>query len=164
MEKDQICFTFHISNHLVTNNIENITHEESMQIPKPEGNSINWTAGHILSSRNAILKQLGLEPILPEEDITPYKRNSPKLGESDSCVPFEKLQAGLNETGKKISATLSNITEEKLQQPLNARMFPVPVEKPTVGALLFLLVVHESYHAGQMGLGRRLLGKEAQLN
>ena len=48
-----------------------------------------------------------------------------------------------------------------LEEELDLPGFPIKMEKPTRGAFLTLFLFHEGYHAGQLGIVRRLLGKES---
>ncbi|MBU1676531.1 DinB family protein, partial [bacterium] len=51
-----------------------------------------------------------------------------------------------------------SLTEDRLDEP--APFSPGNDETETVGSLLAGLAFHESYHCGQLGLLRRLLGKD----
>ncbi|MBU0754734.1 MAG: hypothetical protein KJ645_06310, partial [Planctomycetes bacterium] len=58
---------------------------------------------------------------------------------------------------------LRALDEKALAQTLDPSEFPVPVPQPTLGALLTVFMFHESYHAGQIGTLRRLIGKDPVL-
>lgn len=40
-------------------NLEGLSHADSLIRPAPDGNSINWVLGHIVTSRNLIFELLG---------------------------------------------------------------------------------------------------------
>ncbi len=52
-------------------------------------------------------------------------------------------------------SALGRLTSERLAEPAN--------EKSTVGEQLGFLAFHEGYHAGQVAILRRLLGKEGAI-
>jgi hypothetical protein len=69
--------------------------------------------------------------------------------------PFESLLADLVRSQERLKAGLSRITPEELA----AEGLPgVPGGVTTVGTQLAFFNFHESYHAGQMGILRRLIG------
>ena len=132
-----------------------------MQTPQEGGNCINWVLGHILATRNGILQILGEEPILPEDKARLYQRGSTPLIDSGEIIPLEELLV--------LPQSSHNIMLKKLQQSdpaLLSKPAPFsPLDKPgeTVGSLLAGLIFHESYHSGQTGILRRILGKESHL-
>lgn len=71
----------------------------------------------------------------------------------------DKIREGLQITGEPLCAKLRDLPPEKLQEELDASAFPVPVEERTVRTLMTLLLVHEGYHAGQLGLLRPSAGE-----
>lgn len=163
MLNDSLAVAFRASQWAISTNLNGISHEESLRTPEPGGNSLNWIAGHILAARNLVLKQLGEQPVLGSEELAPYNRGSKGLQPADPCLDLDRLQELLRQSGERIAAGLESVAPEALEAELPADALPVPIDKPTVGALLTFLVFHEGYHAGQLGLGRRLLGKEGAI-
>lgn len=45
-------------------NLDGVSNEESLFIPQPAGNCINWVVGHIVAARNTALNLAGGAPIL----------------------------------------------------------------------------------------------------
>ena len=56
-----------------------LTQAESMIQPPFQGNCLNWVIGHILTSRDTILKLMKLEPVLSPGEMTLYDRGSEPL-------------------------------------------------------------------------------------
>lgn len=163
MSKSTLVAGFGASQHVTMSNLGGINHEDSVSPPAEGGNCINWVAGHILASRNSILKLLGGRGFLSEEECAPYQRGSKQLQPGDDCVPMDRLLDGLQQTGNEIIQRLQGISEEELDKEFEVPNFPVKFDEPTVAAHIFLLFYHEGYHTGQLGLGRRVLGKEAAI-
>jgi uncharacterized damage-inducible protein DinB len=163
MYSDNIAYAFGTAQFTIDANLSGVTHEESLKAPSGGGNCMNWIAGHILSSRDIVLKQLGSEPVLPENDSIPYQRGAGGLKPEHRCVILERLQEGLKKSSEILLEKLNGLSDDDLSQALDPSAFPMPVEKPTKGLLLTLFLFHESYHAGQLGVCRRVLGKEGIL-
>ena len=53
----------------------------------------------------------------------------------------------------------NEMSDSKLCEELDPSSFPVPVEYPSKGTLISILLFHEGYHNGRIGLIRRALGK-----
>jgi uncharacterized damage-inducible protein DinB len=128
-------------------NIENITHQESMMFPEAGGNCMNWMLGHILDYRNRMLAILNQEPIWNKETISCYKRGTNTAVEKDNFLQWQQLLNYISHTQILILKTLK---EEEINEPDKIKSFAQ-------------LLAHESYHTGQIGLLRRVLGKEGQL-
>lgn len=163
MLNESLALGFGMAHYTLVKNLDGITPEEALKPPEAGGNCINWVAGHILACRDIISKQLGGEAFLGEEEGRPYQRGSAPLGSGAPCVDLPGLLEGLEKTAAVLADTMMSLGQEALAGPLDLSAFPLPVEKPTLGAWLTLFMFHESYHAGQVGILRRLAGKEAVL-
>ncbi len=131
-------------------NIEGITHEESCLAPAGGVNSLNWVLGHIMMERDVILKLLGGTPLWSQAEAAPYLRGTDGRPDASSARPLSEIMEALDRSHTAIEERL------KAMQPAD---FDVATAKGTIGADLAFLQFHESYHAGQVGLLRRLLGK-----
>ena len=131
--------------------------------PKGGGNSINWAAGHILASRTSILKLLGEDRFLSLEDQVPYARGAERLKPDDTCVSMERMREGLEKTGKAVLRTLRETPDSTLAQDIEIPGFPIKFDEPTLDAHLAMLLYHEGYHTGQLGLGRCVIGKTPRI-
>lgn len=142
-------------NHLTLHeNIKGLSHADSLLQPYPGGNCLNWVLGHIVATRNHVLKLLNKEPILNEEEAALYKRGSPPVADGARALPLERLLSDLDLSQKLIVAGLKEASEAD---------FRVLAGNETVGRQLALLHFHEAYHTGQTGLLRRLAGKEGAI-
>lgn len=133
-------------------NIEGISDEEGRRRPAGGGNCINWVVGHIVSYRQVVLQLLGEMPIWPKDRTEAYGRGSSGEVSAGQELPLAQLLEDLK-------ATTATIAQRLEALPDGALDAPGPNPKQTLGQRLAFLAFHESYHAGQVGLLRRLAGK-----
>ena len=141
-------------------NIKEIDHKESLIRPKPAGNSINWVLGHILVSRGLILKMMNEKPVLSDVQGSPYKRGS-VVGINEILLPFESLVDRFNKSQKILKQSFESLTQEQLSESDEAN--DVEWQQQPLGDKLIFLQFHEAYHIGQVGLLRRIIGKEGAI-
>jgi len=135
---------------VIEENLADMTHEESLHQPPQAGNCLNWVMGHIVANRNLVMALVGDAPLLGEEETGPYNRGSAPLTDGRMSLPLEKLLDLFRESQEKLVKRLQEMSEEELM---------APVENGTRLEQLALLQFHEAYHAGQLGILRRLGGK-----
>ncbi len=129
---------------------EGITHDEGCRAPKGGGNSLNWVLGHIAASRNDIHSLIGAPPAWSAETAALYLRGSSGVTDGATARPVPEILDVLDRSTTTIKARLAEMPSTDFERKL---------EKGTVGERLAFLQFHESYHTGQVGLLRRLLGK-----
>lgn len=131
--------------------LEGITPEESFVQPQPGGNCINWVLGHIVANRNQIMELIGEDPVWRDEMAAIYRRGSTPLAATRSAIPLDGMLNDLRASQEKILKKLPEMPVENLEKSVGDQ---------TIYYRLSFLQFHETYHAGQLGLLRRLLGKE----
>jgi uncharacterized damage-inducible protein DinB len=139
--------------------IEDVTHAESLSQPAPAGNCMNWVAGHIAGSRMGMLELLGRESVWDREWRDRYKRGADAVTADDGAADLADIVQAFNASQSLVISALPDLTQERLDEP--APFSPGNDPDETVGSLLAGLAFHESYHCGQLGVLRRLLGKES---
>jgi len=127
-------------------NASDITHEESLVSSPQSGNSVNWLIGHMLVVRDNMLKAMDLPSLTNEEMEKLYNRGTQNITK-ETGMPLEELISlyykGTDEMLKRLQG--EEITDaEKIN-------------------MIAPLIFHESYHSGQIGLFRRLIGKEPKI-
>ncbi len=147
---DVLVMNFRNNHWVITQHAAGMTHEESVRAHGSGGNSMNWVVGHIVASRNGVLSLLGEPPVWSAADAAPYKRGSSQLDPA-AARPLPSILADLDRSQERLLACLERVTEEELAATRG---------ESTLGKQLAFLQFHESYHAGQTGLLRRLAGKE----
>jgi uncharacterized damage-inducible protein DinB len=155
MKPNELARLFTLNHHALHRNLDGVTDEEALLQPV-SGNCLNWVVGHIVASRNGVLKVLGAEPYWPAEPAGRYARGSAPVSENDgSAVPFRELVRAFDGSQERIASALAGVTDADLARP--------HAQDQTVGEWLSFLHFHEAYHIGQTGLLRRLVGKEGAI-
>lgn len=158
--KTEYLILLSMSNFTLNRNLENITNDESLIQVGIKGNCINWLAGHILSVRDSVFSNFGMEKFLSEDESKRYERGSAPVSSSDNTVNIERIKEGLEATYLRWTEIIKSKDEEFFNSPIPADGLPLPIPDPTIGILLFVLAYHEGYHTGQIGLAQRALGKD----
>lgn len=149
---------------VVRQNTEGLTQEESLVQPAPGGNCMNWVVGHLLAIYNKALPMMGQEPVRVAADLDRYDRYSSPLRDAADvakAADFRELVEGFAEATRRFGAGLAGLTPEILDQPVADSPSGNPDE--TVRSLLATISMHQSYHAGQTGILRRIAGKEGAI-
>jgi uncharacterized damage-inducible protein DinB len=149
---------FEFSGFVAATNTAGVTHEESL-IPAPNGHNMNWVFGHVVAVRCRFLPGLGRESPWTEEQARPYRRGIP-LEEATQHLPFGEIARAFEITQERILASLATLTEEDLAKPAPFNPGPQP---ETIGSLLTTIPMHDSYHLGQLGILRKVSGKEGAI-
>jgi hypothetical protein len=141
--------------------VDGLSHEESLIQSAPEGNCANWVMGHLLCSYNKVLPALGQAVVGGDGAFKCYERGSHGVKGNEGAMPMTELMAAWHEAEKRIEEGLTGLTEERLDEP--APFSPSGNPKETMRSLLTTVFFHQSYHAGQLGLLRRIAGKPGAL-
>lgn len=143
---------------VVRMNTAGITHQESLVQPQAEGNCLNFVVGHLMSVYDQALPLVGQEPVLGKEKLARYLRGSAPLRDPAEALPFDELLAAWDTASERFEAGLGTLTPEAMERPM-----PGPDSKgeltETVRSLLSIILFHQTYHAGQTGMLRRIIGK-----
>lgn len=143
----QLSALFGLTYQVIRQNLQGVDHQVSLQRPTVDGNCINWVLGHILHSRERMLRLLSQEPVWEETTSARYARGRPQLQPDE---PVEQLGTMIE---------LLELSQERLLQGLEDEgMLSKDSGKGSLGTELFTFNFHESYHAGQLGLLRRIAG------
>jgi uncharacterized damage-inducible protein DinB len=154
MSAESLATLYGLNHQVLKINLDGITHKDSLVQPKPFGNCINWIMGHIVWERGAILKLAGEKPLWDEAEVALYKRGSRPLTDGEKALRLERIVADLDRSQELLIPALARMTPDQLAQG---------DANGTVEDKLAFLQFHESYHAGQIGLLRRLVGKEGKI-
>ncbi len=168
MWNETIAHGFELTRFTMVTNMDGIDHEQSLIRPtssterRPDvgGSCLNWNAGHILATRDYFGAQIGTETFLTKDEVMFYDRGSKPIGPGSECVALERIVEGLEKTSAEMIAKILSFNSTDLEKMLDPEAFPIPVEKPSLGSFLTICLFHESYHAGQIGICRRLVTAE----
>ncbi|MCP4291666.1 MAG: DinB family protein [bacterium] len=142
--------------------LKDISEEAALFHPQPGGNCMNWIAGHLTRTRGNTLEVLHQELPFEMGKYDRYKRAAEPLTDSDNpdsgILTMDEIQSDFFACKSPLLAGLDALTPEQSAAP--APFSPFDNKEETVGSLLAALLFHESYHIGQLGLLRRLVGAD----
>jgi hypothetical protein len=142
---------------VVRMNTEGLSHADSLVKPDPAGNCANWVVGHLLCTYNNVLAMLGQERVMPEAVLERYKRGSAPLADASEAVDLDEMLGAWDEACRRVAVGLGELTPDVLDRP--APFSPSNNPDETMRSLVSTVLFHQTYHAGQLGLLRRIAGK-----
>jgi hypothetical protein len=146
---------------VVRMNVDGFTHDESLIQPSPAGNCLNFVVGHLLWVYDGALATLGEEPVMEPGALDRYARGAPPITDAAEAIELGTLLAAWDTACERIDSALATLTPEFLDQ--HAPSSPTSNPDETNRTLLGTLFFHQAYHIGQMGLLRRIAGKQGAL-
>jgi hypothetical protein len=139
--------------------VTDLSDAEMLLQPAGVPNHASWTLGHVIQSCQAIAVELGVVPWLPDDWESRFGCGSSPASPTTSQEPAKAaLLAALADAADRLRVALLATDEGKLGDPL-------PDEKmreilPTVGhALVQVVAAHTAFHAGQLAVWRRAIGR-----
>jgi uncharacterized damage-inducible protein DinB len=144
----------------VEQSVADLTDEEMVQQPAGVQNHGTWTLDHIIYSCQGIADGLGVEGWLPDEWKSLFGYGSTPTAVASRYPKKTEMLTMLTDATDRRRQTLLATNESVLAQPL-------PDEQgreilPTVGhALMQVIAAHTAFHAGQLAVWRRAMGKES---
>src|SRR3984957_12916616 len=142
---------------VVRMNLEGISHEQSLIQPKPAGNCSNWVVGHLVTVYNRVLPLLGQTPVDSAGDLARYARGSSALTRASDAVPLRELVSAWDEACVRVDTGLAALPPRQLEMVVPDGPTGDPNE--TMRSLLAVVLFHQAYHAGQLGILRRIAGE-----
>lgn len=136
--------------------LKDISHDASLQ-PTSTGQTINWLVGHLADARNGALAVLSGKGAWPHAELAVYKRGAGARS-ADQALPLEDLVHRFADVQDALLQQLGALTDERAAQ--KAPFSPGGNPDETVGSLMGVLAFHEVYHVGQLGMMRRLAGRD----
>lgn len=133
-------------------NTEGMSQDDSLRQPVGGGNCANWILGHVIDVHNDVMQLLGEAPVWDSDALRRTER--PITSEADA-IDWETMRRELFASEARCLAALDRIQPESLDEPGHQGPFGGEL---TRGELLNFLAFHMVYHAGQIGLARRLAG------
>ena len=133
---------------------EGLTHADSMlQLPF-RGNCLNWVLGHIVDSRDYMLRIAGAEPLWDEERGKIYGFGSEAMQADDEVVPMETILADLQRSQERLANAMATLDDDRLDAPLEED------SDVTLRQRLAFMTWHDAYHTGQTEYLRQLSGTD----
>ncbi|MEM8962382.1 MAG: DinB family protein [Acidobacteriota bacterium] len=159
MNVEAVRHQLHIANKILGVNLDGISHEESMQLQPSGASCVNWIVGHVVRARTEAVECLGHESPVSRATLDAYRPAQP--WNPDGALSLDTLIAHLDSLRDALDAGLAGLTPEGAAT--KAPFSPTNNPDETLGSLMAVFLFHESYHVGQVGVLRRLLGKAGVL-
>jgi DinB superfamily len=149
---EQVTFIFKLNNEMVTRTLAGLTDADCWTAPVGGGNPIMWLVGHATISRAGLLNKLGAGY---DHGLGPLFNRGAVRGDLSAYPSRQVIEAAWNGTRARMRDGFASLTEEMLVAPPSGH--PLPGVSDNAGLIAFM-AFHESYHVGQMGYLRRMLG------
>lgn len=140
---------------------DGLTHEDSLLQPHQiEGNCLNWIVGHLLNSRNTVLRMSGA-PERQWQQVVGFEAMRARYGNGSQAIKTDgpdvlklpQLLAGLNHTQEQINQLLGGASTEQAAVEIEALGRKMPLDN-----FWMYMFGHEQYHIGQLEYVRPLSG------
>lgn len=141
---------------VIDRQVEGLSHDDSLLQPEARGNCLNYVLGHMMSSRETVMKMLDLEPLMTADEKTRYGSDAEPIAEDGKHVlRLERLMELLAESNEMIVGKILQLSTEELEQDVQ-----LGESAATLGQRLEFFGWHEAYHVGQTEYLRQLAGTD----
>ncbi len=149
--------TMKITDQIVRRNLEGISQNESLVQPIPAGNCINWIFGHMVWVCDEVLPLLKQQSVVGVEALQRYARGAAPLEKPTEAIDLRELTRIWDQAMLRMDAGFASLTAEDLDavSPIS----PNNNSSETIRSFFGLVAFHQAYHAGQLGVLRRIVGK-----
>ena len=149
-----IAHQFGLVYRMIEVNVAGMTAEQSLAQPSPGGNCANWIVGHLTNVQNNLMKAIGQPPVW-ESDQLAHAGWEPITGKGQA-IAWDTLRDRILGSRDRCVAAIASLSEAQMVEQV-----PHPFGGTTSRAeLLSLVAFHQAYHAGQLGIARRVAGLE----
>ena len=150
----ELIHTFETSVKFIEKLVDDLSEEQMVEQPTKVPNHAAWTLGHVIFSCQGMALELGTDTWLPENWESNFGYGSTPHSTLELYPRKSELLTLLGEASQRLRQTLDKLDTSDLDQSLPDEMFP------TMGHLLLQVVIaHTAYHAGQLAVWRKAIGK-----
>jgi hypothetical protein len=140
----------------IKKHVEGLTQADTVKQPPFNANCMNWVLGHVIGSRDGVLKMLGKKGLLTEAQAKRYGYGSaPVCADGPDLLKLEDAIKLLDKGQTKLAAALKAATAEDLAKPMKTFLGDT-----TLGTMLVVMYGHDSNHVGQAEMLRELALKK----
>ena len=136
--------------------LDDITEDEAFVTFGNCPNHICWLAGHILTTSGLRLQALGEKAEIPHDWMLKFKRGADHPGERSAFPPFSEVRSALYAIYAQTDKAMATVTDEYLDSEIES----LPSWKDRAYHYITFFLTHDFYHAGQVALIRRHLGRK----
>jgi hypothetical protein len=152
--KEQLADGFGLNIRLIKRQTDGLSHADSLVQTPYNINCLNWVLGHIAVNRDGVMRLIGVEPVLSQEETLRYKTESyPITEDGPHILTLEKLLEILTTGQIRIEAVLDTLNEADLLEEIQ-----VGERMMALGTRLYGFYFHDTYHTGQTDLLRQIAG------
>ncbi|NUO20152.1 DinB family protein [bacterium] len=141
------------SHFCIVTNLEGVTESMALTEPQPGGNPVNRVLGHIVVVRRSLFKMFGLPMPLNIEWAKFYNASWDEVDKT-KVLSLAELKREELETYEQLKSAIQGFSgnwDERYPESTTDR-------PQTFGQRAQFFMMHEAYHAGQLGSLRRVLG------
>src|SRR5262245_23821460 len=139
---------------MIADNVEGMTPEQSLAQPSPGGNCANWILGHLTNVQNGVMRLVGQGPVWESDQLS--NAGWDPITSQAMSISWDTLRDRMLNSRERCIGAISGLSDEKMADEV-----PHPFGGTTSrGQLLSTLAFHQAYHAGQLGIVRRIAGLE----
>lgn len=147
---------FELTTEFVEKSVADLSDDEMVLQPEETPNHAAWTLGHLIYSCQGIAEELGVKAWLPETWESDFGYGSTPLPDRDRYPSKLEMLTLFTDSKNRLRQTLLNADHSVLEKKLPDD------DLPTMAHLLMKIVLgHTAYHAGQLAVWRRAIGKES---
>ena len=140
---------------LLKRQVDGVEDEGALRPLFEGGSSLNWMVGHLVASRDAMLRTAGADP-LGDASIRERYDYGTTAPEAETATDLGTLLDLLTKQGERLSERLPELDEAALAAPSG-------MGDADRHRYLTFMVWHETYHLGQAVLYRRALGLDSPI-
>lgn len=138
----------------IERSVADLTDQQMVAQPSAVPNHGAWTVGHVIFTCQGIAAELGAPPWLPDEWESTFGNGSTPLADPSLYPTKAEMLSLLADAAARLRQTLVAADESISRKSLPDEAMP------TMGDLSLQVVVgHTAYHAGQLAVWRRAIGK-----
>jgi hypothetical protein len=153
---DVLIHTFEATVRFIEQSVTDLSDRKMVEQPAGVPNHATWTLGRIIHSCQGMSIELGAEPWLPDDWESTYGYGSRPLPDQKVYPRKPELLDMLADSRARVRQTLLSANRSVLGKALPDETLP------TMSHVLWqVLVAHTAYHAGQLAVWRRAIGKES---
>jgi uncharacterized damage-inducible protein DinB len=142
---------------VAASNVDGMTQAQSLVQPSPGGNCANWILGHLTNVQNGVMALLGETPVWESEQLA--RAGLEPITDPSRAIDWNTMRERFLGSKERCLTAISTLSDASL-----AESVPHPFGGMTTrGELLNLLAFHQAYHAGQLGVARRVAGLEGAI-
>ncbi len=152
----ELVYTFDATIEFVEKSVADLSEQQMVEQPAGVPNHAAWTLGHVILSCQEIAVELGAEAWLPDNWESVYGYGSMPRADVQFYPRKAELLAILVSATSRLRQALLSATDPVLSRALPGGQLPTMAH-----LLLQVVVAHTAYHAGQLAVWRRAIGKHS---